>query len=923
MNKYENIENALMFMYGLVNFDNRWTPIFKLTDDVIWILKTLFPKRTENIDRFKNGLVFGMSKYYFEGEKEMLSGTDEKEKRVNDYNRIKIINIFEEEKMRGLWRVSYAIDNLIGKITKPKRVKYGDKWRTDTRENIADEFMIDIPDDRRRRDNLFSGLAVEDIDYEGSDYINGGYRFGFNYVIINRLTGLTQEEEKQVWRKEIPIRNCLVSSLIDELSRKKKKIPKKLRELEKRFAVEGVREENIKEIAETMNRSIVVKNIFGEFIQHHNISMKKPIYFMNTRINHVDMLNKNIVKLDKITLPKTFHFYKRDKQGRITQLLTSEAKYILHTKFNDIANNIKTYPIADEDHTNFTLNGNHICSPILFPNSKKYKHGTILGDKVRKYDMIKAYYNYYKSPYYKGMLTVPWCFMKTNKYHGPGIYNISFTCKNKYLKTMGYKSGIYCYPEVLMLKKYEKIKIEEALLFQTEEFRFNEEMLEIPEGYKIEAYKLFTGMCMMYDTHHKYYFNCEYKDLPILKTHKILSDDNNEHFVYIKKRKQSCRAQFSATITSCQRTTLITQLMEIPYENVLKIDLDAIYTDKICKLKGFKEKRGVYKTNPKACVIAKKYFNMYDFGYKRPHKTDIKFKNVRGFGIVSMINAKAGCGKTFKALSDKTLIDFVYVGHSKILIREKCKNTTGTTIGKLTNYMGCTSYGYRRVKGKIIKYITPTGFIFDEVNFWTRKNWLLFRKSHPNTPVLFLGDFYEKIPCQLTIDLPMDMKKVPELNITTQYRMDKDLDELTTKIREGTYLPTVDDLKNMFMKIDINKYDPSKYDIICMTQKMRDDINRRLKHHAKYRYLTQTGKYLNGDIVLEKPKIKQFVGKSQKKQWELCHAFTAHSYEGRTIPIGHNLIIDFREIYKFSEQYRNMIYTILTRCKKINQIFLL
>ena len=680
-------------------------------------------------------------------------------------------------------------------------------------------------------------------------------------------------------------------------------------------------------------------------------SNKKPLKkfrFINTRIDHLEI--NDVKSLDtyeevedkyameeierKLQKENTFYFYKYN-DGYPTKIFTFNKIYKLVDPYNEIVsqfekdNNLDKYKI---DHlknpglSQFTLDAVKTNGTIDFVKNIQ----RIKTTDCNHIDMKRAYTKSKDCTYYKGFLGKITDFRRTNKIMGIGLYRIkNIKVNNQLLKYLNFihTSNIYTSADLEYFKdngvEYE---VYEGCWGSTIEIDFGEGEDDNTlmysrvgdEGPRI--YCKWFGCLTLHEKYNKFRFYTDNENFTKLYDHAIDNDyygniyyqestpyNSAYGIVEYKKRKVYHQAQIASFITSYQRISILEQLKNIEFKNIVRVCVDGIYFkgEEVALNKNFNYKSDKTFNNEAGKEYCIDHYDYEGYNICSDNRINNQYEFHKGPG---------GTGKTHYNLKDKGLVDVLFIAPSWKLARRKqtdygCDSTTFYHI--LTSDPDV----WRQLEKKY------SVFIIDEVSMLSNHNKNIIIDRYKNHKIIFCGDVNYQLdpvytPYEYDNNLVGNFKpegmKIVEHN--TMYRCKCPiLKQNLMMLREIIDKRSIDtisqkELDNLINGKTIDKenidYKLEDY-IITNTHKKKDVYSEKYKHMPKYYVKQKTRDYCNGMIVLnEKP-----IGAIS----EIRHGFTIHSLQGETAM--NKLFIDINGIKSIK-----MLYTAISRAQYWCQI---
>lgn len=821
-------------------------------------------------------------------------------------------------------------------------------------EKILTTLKIDVPNIRFRNWWESDGIYIFFDTSEGFKFSNAKM-----YFYGDKLN-ITYKKIKQVFKDSNnglcffnPIREWADNKMNEVKTTKSKEryqtILNKIDKFQKIYK-DGVDEDNIHILCNDLQIDVSISSPLTEntFINcKSNTKGLKHFKFINNRINHIELNeflkddepiyinNEEMNNLkEQLKNDNIYHIFTRYKD-QITSIKTLEHNYKLKNERYEIFNNFeietdlincKIDDITQSDLSKFINNGTHYNSTIDF----KYIDDYNIND-VFHLDMKTAYASYNLCNFYEGFLGKITDFRKTNKIEGTGLYyiydliipkNHKFYEYNKKMKIY-LSNNIYSSPELKFLLSIGATYKIKAGCWGTDpkKFNFTNEMIDK------KIYGIWAGFCDMHNLKSKITIDGDENLYDIIKSNnedkKISINEKNEITVFYDKEHNYHLGHITAFITAYQRLNVIEQLLNMDYENIIRICVDGIYCinePKIYK-NSFRAKNEIEdKTfiNMSGDFYISNIVNYQEKTYQFFDEIDeyIKYELPENLGEERennkriFFNGCGGSGKTHINLIDKGLINPLYIAPSWKLARNK------------ENEYKCHSTVFARVctnENEKINYVKRFSnvLIFDECSMISEKQKKYIFNTYPEHKLIFCGDFCQLPPYeeeQMNIN---GFDKIQKFNINYRCK-DNNLNMILEKLRnliEENELTTeeinnyvIDTLKNNIINLDKLKEMYKIEDMILTgTKKSRIEYTDYFKDLKKYYILNTSRSYSNGDIIIDD---------IQPPGSEIRHAYTVHSIQGETAQ--NNLFIDMSKMWD-----NTMIYTALSRAKYLNQIYLI
>jgi hypothetical protein len=748
------------------------------------------------------------------------------------------------------------------------------------------------------------------------------------------------------------IKNCMLTPIrewaeekLEEAKTKQTKssyncILEELSKYEEQYK-DGVPEDAIAEICNKLRIDITIQMPFCEntFIEGQSTRKRlKKFNFINTRLNHVDL--NEVVKTDdikeisskemrelkeKLELNNEYYTYKKS-MNRVSSIATLTHNYKVKDDFTKVIsefeesnglNMCKIDDIDDADLSKFIMEGTNYNGTIDFaPQENNIKH----------IDMEKAYANSHKCKYFAGFLAKITDFRQTDKIEGVGIYRITelnMDGANRKFKQYNDKmkiyltNNVYTSPELKMLTEMGvTYKIVSGCWgIKPIDFKFNEEMMRKTE-FGSSYYAKWSGICDSHQLETSFWMKCSELHFNAIRLNcegVAVRYDNGEALFRYKKKHNYHLAHITAFLTAYQRLNTLEQLMNMEYDNIVRVCVDGIY------YKGETELVNVFR--PKDEV---KFGNEAGTSYvSQSCKKDLRNKD--GSPREMAISRKhfekelhlgeGGCGKTAKNCGDSGLIRPLFVAPSwKLAISKKRECGINATVWARALSTDPEKIRAIRERANVL--------IVDEVSMLTEHQKLQFFQLYGDMKIIMCGDLGYQLPCISG----EEMKPTGFSNIvkhTTDYRCkDPQLKEIKNELRNMIEHDrprneinnwVVGEFKRLGRVITIDELQ-KKYDVKDMilsgTNQIKDFYTGLFagKFSEEKYYVTENNRlFQNGEIIVgEKPDVK----------CEVRHCFTTHSIQGETAE--HKLFIDTERMFE-----ARMYYTAISRARKLEQIFLI
>ena len=657
-------------------------------------------------------------------------------------------------------------------------------------------------------------------------------------------------------------------------------------------------------------------------------STKKPMKnfnFINTRLNHIELnelSNTNnpeeVSSLDAIfnelKEKGEFFLWKRGSSG-ITQINTLQKKYILKNDYTDTIKefndyyNIISYKIDHKKHpelSQFLLDN---VNPILSINFNYKDHDIYPIEDTTKYnviDMKRAYSQGDRCSYYKGYLGKITDFRKCDRIMGLGIYNIkNVRVDNPALKKLNYihEGNAYPSPELeFFMNNGVSFDITHGCWGSRFDMEFDDTMM-VKDSDDVRYFQKWYGCMMCHSSKDRYNFNCP--ELDYAKVIQHYSEDstirwNGEEkcgMIEYEKEHNYHGSHIAAFITSYCRISFMEQIMKFKDLDQIKgVVVDGIYYE------------GDVEINPLFRMEEKKRMKFQGcssfLGYNSNDEINI---NCRENNRIELHLGGGGCGKTHSNLTDKGIVNPLFIAPSWKLARKKQKEyeIKGTVFNRIINS--------DPAKWKPLASFYNV-FIIDEVSMLNDEDKELIINRFPEHKIIFCGDIGYQLPPIEGEEFKINM---PVIEYTTNFRCRCDkLKKILTRLREelskGQYFffcchdelfgKKVISVEDMDYKVDDLIIAPTNW--ACWESP--ESYSETYKDLKKYLITNNTRDYSNGEIIIGDPPGKGVATK-------LRHGFTIHSIQGETAE--NKLFIDIRGMTDLK-----MLYTAISRAQYWDQI---
>ena len=741
----------------------------------------------------------------------------------------------------------------------------------------------------------------------------------------------------------------------------------------------GIPENEIQKVCDDLRISINVEQPFSNTpylkIQPQKKALK-VFNYINTRTNHLELITngckfdnihindfKNVIiltreemrekqqELDKCRIE---YIYKKDKLGVCCIKSISNVYSIDNDFINTISDFEKSTGLdncsidyfKNPTLTNFLIKGTHYNGTIDFKDNVKQELLEKEGDKIKHIDISKAYTQFKKSRYYTGFCGKITDFRKVNNYNQKGLYyidNINFDkCIPQFIKLNNSlkwfrNKNIYTDAELTALADMGGIfDVKYGAYGLKLDFEFNNDMLNKKEyqftddngkEIKVPYYSKFCGIMGKISTKKKFYMKGDktylqqlrLPETTELKIPDYTKDETVEGTFYMDKDYATHKIHITSQITAYQRLNMLEQLLNMNYDNIIRICVDGIYyyehEFKINDIFGDKHQERNFKN-----TAGSQYLSMVDREIEGHWKPTAQ---PRDFYKKQLFLGGGGCGKTHINLTDEGLINVIYIAPSwklasykknefnnlnvSVLHRLVNEPYSSEIIRKYNNYIIDEAsfikqyekeFIFKNCGGKLI-FCGDLGFQLEPViSHHERK--LLTTKNFKKTDIMemnksgfdnitYCNTNYRSGSCKKLMKILSTLREMIKNNFNG------DLEEVIEVMKKQTNTITKEQLKQQYIKEDL---------ILSSENHICDEYTETFKHLEKYRIEKNSRDYNNGEIVYKKIENVSMV---------LKHGYTIHCIQGETA--SNKLYIDATK-----NKSLRMLYTAISRARTIEQV---
>lgn len=717
--------------------------------------------------------------------------------------------------------------------------------------------------------------------------------------------------------------------------------------------------DNMHEITDLLGVSITIKDLVNG--KSYDIPTYKRARFniemINSRYNHLDLYLTNDSPIevsqedyDKI---KNESVYYIEKYG-VLYMYKNENQYgnykIYETEFNKVYNEWKQ-TIKYNELSISTFSDEYLLISQYDNNTHRFFNNFDVNDNdYYELDLRSAYYNYSNkeyNPYYCGVPSGGFINIKCDNMTDEifiemtnnklvGFFNVEILDNN--LKSFGFFKGSYHVlftSQVMLLLKHTTLKFLYASYSVGVDMPFNEKFLGLTEkGLKFycKAYGLLfvdssstTFELKHSSTDNEYYSVIHNDDYDYFEKDK---DDKSTTLKIVehKKDRRSHRHIAFAIHAYC-KTLILEKMISIGSDNIFGVKLDSIIVKNVCLINECE------KFKIKKCNIVKllsresydvercKYFSksngkfFFNMSFL-PNNEIVKNKIIYCHGM-------GGSGKTHSILSSNNInqSNLCYTTSAWRLIHEqkkKFEKIIGLSLPKLIGY--CDNKKVEKTNNKNIRYI-----VIDEGTLIERLTVERIIKDYENCFIFILGDIDisgRAFQCSNTPYIFKDFDRCQNIEYTKTYRFNEELNNYLLELRQKMikydgniillkkYL--IKTLSHRMFKADDIKYNNNDIGISCLKD------NTLITEYFLNRGVEPKYFVKNTDLKNNVCKGQQYKEKPEGKNYEVKLFHTIHSFQGCQLEQDNNIIIYLDKLFDY-----NLIYTALSRARRIDQIFII
>ena len=705
----------------------------------------------------------------------------------------------------------------------------------------------------------------------------------------------------------------------------------------------GVPEEIIEQVAHELDIGIVIHSISHHKLITANLKPKnKKFEFINSRMNHVEYLTVNmnseavmITKEEGMELianhikNRLYNWY----TGTITNpqtILTTNQRYIvgnaLSSTLCDFTNSFdrgcKLDYIKEKELCDFILSGTHLMI--------NYKNMKCKGSPVAEIDMKKAYTQFQQCSVYQGFPAIINNVRDCDESHDVvthnGVYQVSIISmiktvhnakKIELLHAYGFKNGSYVLTSPWIVKLRESgclVNVLYGCWGKRMDFSFSQEMMDE------KLYAIWTGMQMKRDDelHFKMACDAEFAEV-VMAQHTEGNVEYNQatQTIMINKKKDYhyIMPHVSAFLVSYTQIAVFDEASKYHVSEIVAHKLDSI----VLTRKPLPFDSTLWEDSTSEGIPMNKYTSNFIFSEKYIALTRGSSTPYLGDCFIS---GQGGSGKTQVIMSDIGFRSKFFVSLSWDLISDKIIEFScrGASINQL---LGFDIYN-KKIQSYKDKRGSPGVIALDEMSMTNKDIVTRIKEMYPYSQLIMMGDYDKGKYYQSSLLTEGNQLYHPESYhlITSDFRsIDEETRTLKKEIRslmdkgESLVGYLYSKIPSLSME-EIKKEYSMDYTMTGtharighFTKELRSDKNwyKVIKHNFDDVIKKCAGSndvYLHGQ-VLDFP----IEGRT-----ELTHAFTVHSFQGKTIT-NKKCYVDLSHLKCNAD-----IYTAISRVRSIHQL---
>ena len=717
----------------------------------------------------------------------------------------------------------------------------------------------------------------------------------------------------------------------------------------------GIKRNDICHVCEDLQIEVVIEQPLNNteklFEYRSNKKPLKKFKFLNTRSDHVEYATNNdlfkqyepisisqkemIETKKQLDKDKIYNTYTKNSYG-ISTLKTLDNYYVLDNEFYNCVKEFEKDTVLEKcdidalkypELQSFIDAGTHFNGTIDFVDTSQYREQ--ITKDIKHIDMTKAYTCFEQCKYYNGFMGHITDFREVDNFEEKGLYrivDIDFSNCSEQFKDLNvmlswfHNNNIYTDAELRALKEQKAtFKITHGAFGTGFDMKLSNDMinkkvlvkhLDSGEDIKIPYYCKYFGMITMTGKTKKFYMDGDKKYFESMnfKNASIYYENNTAKIVF---DKSTCfnKKHITAQITAYQRLIMLEQLLEMNFDNLVRVCVDGIYyKEHDIKLhKSFSEKtKMTFKNSP--CEEYLSGILLSDFNTDNNYS--LPDAKPRKFYKTELFDGEGGLGKTYHNIFiDKGLINLCYIPHSWKLSTAQTKQLEREQGETLKTSVHHYIFNKESVGFDILKNYSV--ILIDECSMLTEKQKQYIIENTAGR-VIFMGDIDMQLaPCDGDQMNKSGIDNIERLTKNWRFQDDKmiELNNILRKNGDEKYINyfklgiktiTKDELKKQYKPEDIilNYYKDNKYG------EMFKDIE-------KYKVVRNTRDYKNGEIVFDK----------NIQYTEFRHGYTIHSVQGETFD--KNIYIDIKSRKGKTLLQNRLFYTAISRAKYFGQLHLI
>ena len=754
--------------------------------------------------------------------------------------------------------------------------------------------------------------------------------------------------------------NCVLRHLnawantLKDGSPNKKSILNKLEALWVLFGAGGVPESSLQRICDDLIISIRILSPYSHkeiiSVQKEGVKrMRKKFTFINTRENHVELLDD--VESKPVTQEEMNDLFELKADGTIWKQSRDGVVYWMRDGVNEyriIEDECKETIEFKRSIQGFdTFNNEQLKTFIQFSHLRM---GTVNGRADRCEDTIhidqkNSYASFKKCPFYTGFPAfITDNIQACDRIQGEGFYFVKRFVSLGELKFVDkLLGGIFVANNVypanilkLLSAKGGEYEITCGCWGNTIDLEFPDEMIEN------KSYQKYIGTLEVANKINPVRVHgVDYNWLGQVEDLVARYGDIKE--ILLPKPCAIYRGHISSYLIGYSACQTIHQLSTMDLDHVVRVCVDGIYSNETdVTLTGSFRFKNEFKLGNTAGGL---YFPLVHSGIKDEvsflwdaHKSLFPNRVMLAYG-------PGGSGKTYYLkYEDPGTVETLFVNPSHELCAANPDMKSVTHAKLLTDKVS---------KDGVPKWVgisrRCSTLAFDEASMLTKKEFLKIVKRFPYHKIIFCGDLGYQLPpvtegdeiIEEDFEYKVEFKKdrrshdketrrfkkwmrammrdgygIKDMfeglyKMTSVKKPVKLSDWRKAQLKQFQFKDSNDDVESVIRDFVGDDFGYQVEDmIICFTHKICDEYTEYLKEFPKFKILKKSRNYQNGNIVFEEPESLN------EGSYELRHGYTIHSSQGKTLK--HRLFIDVRKM-----RCPRMLYTALSRVHSLSQVVLI